>query len=68
VLLIWVAVLQILQKVSGERERLFRYAVNPKRFSTNFACPAGSPPSNLLTYPFLIMCAASISSIVCSVV
>ena len=27
----------------------FRYAATPNRFSTNFACPAASLPSNLLT-------------------
>ena len=47
---------------------VLHYAAITNRFSTNFACPTASVPSSLLTCPFLIMCMASIPSIVRSAV
>ena len=54
------------------RSLVFRYkgkeVATPNRLATNFACPAASLPSSHLIWPFLIMCAASIPSIVRSAV
>ena len=40
------------------------YAATWKRLSTNFARAAASLPTDLLTCPFLIMCIASMPSVV----
>ena len=51
-----------LRRESAELE--FCYAATLNRLSMNFACPAESLPSDLLTCPFLIMCKDSMPSIV----
>ena len=40
----------------------FDYAATPNSLATNCACTAAARPFNLFTYPFLIMCIASIPS------